>query len=292
MIWAESRDGRFFLKGDGRVHIKNEHTGREAKVFLLLPDGSLNEDGFAKIDEVFGFTTEGRGEHISPRLIFMLDYFSDLTAPGKVINLVSGYRSPEYNSALRSRGGVVAKTSTHIDGVALDFNIEGVDGKGLWELIRSKDCCGAGYYGGATVHLDAGRPRFWEETTSKVRTGESDYNRRIYLSTDYDRYKRGDRVRLSFCSVSDFGFGVKNPAAVVHSHDTSTTVAAVRINEPDNVDCYAIGDRHASRFIYGIIPASLPNGRYKIKIEFCRRPLELMPLETLSNEIEVYDPAP
>ncbi len=292
LLWAGTRDNRFFLMGDGRIHVRNVHTGEEARVILLSPDGSLNEDGFTKIDAVFGFPTKEKGEHISPRLIFMLDYFSDLVAPGKVINLESGYRSPGYNSRLRDAGGNVAKTSTHIDGMALDFNIKGVRSRELWETVKRKDCCGVGYYGGKNIHLDSARPRFWEAETSKVRTGESDYNRRIYLSTDYDRYRGGDRARLSFSAVSDFGFGIKRTLAFVDDSDGDNVVATAEVTREDEAGCVMMQNREAARFIYFTVPSNLPEGRYRIRIDFCQRPFEQMPLRSVSNEIELYGPSP
>ncbi len=293
LFGAETVAGRFYLMGDGKLHIKDMHTGRNASVVLLAPDGSLNEDGISKIDEVFGFSSKEQGEHISLRLLFMLDYFSDLTAPGKVIKMVSGYRSPDYNSTLRNAGGNVARTSLHMDGMALDFSIDGVNGKELWKIIKDKDCCGVGHYGGANIHLDCAKPRFWEAATSKVRTGESDYNRRIYLSTDYDRYRRGDTVRLSFSSVSHFGFGIKRTAAFVSGPDGNSTIAAAQIKVQDDTDCIAIPDRKASHFIYLTLPPNLKEGnRYRIRIDFCRRPFEEMPLSTVSNEIELLGSAP
>jgi uncharacterized protein YcbK (DUF882 family) len=144
----------FFLMGDGWVHIRNAQNNLEARVNLLNPDGSLNDSALSQVDTVFGLSTKDPGEHISPRLLFMLDYFSDLAAPGKVIHLHSGYRNPEYNSKLKKSGLTVAKTSLHIDGMALDFSLEGVKGRDLWELIRQKNCCGVGHYGGEIIHLD------------------------------------------------------------------------------------------------------------------------------------------
>jgi uncharacterized protein YcbK (DUF882 family) len=289
---AETVTGRFYLMGNGNLHIKNMHTGKEASVSLIDADGSMNEEGFSRIDEVFGFPTKEKGEHISPRLVFMLDYFSDLLAPGKVIKMESGYRSPEYNSTLRNAGGNVAKTSIHMDGMALDFSIDGVNGKDLWKTIKDKNCCGIGHYGGTSVHLDAAKPRFWEAATSKVRTGESDHNQRIYLSTDYDRYRAGDTVRLSFSSVSDFGFGIKRKVALVNGSDGNNTVATAQIRVQDQADCVAVPDRKASHSIYFTLPVNLREGsRYRIRVEFCRRPFEQMPLKTLSNEIELLDRA-
>ena len=290
LVWADAGPGRFFLMGDGRIHIKNMHTGQEASVNLLNPDGSLNEEGFAKIDEVFEFPTKEKGEHISPRLLFMLDYFSDLVAPGRLIRMESGYRSPDYNATLRDGGGNVAKTSIHMDGMALDFSIDGVNGKKLWGLIKSKDCCGVGHYGGAGIHLDAAKPRFWEASTSKVRTGESDHNQRIYLSTDYDRYRPGDPVRLSIVSVSNFGFGIKRNVALVADSDGNNMIATVQIKTQEGADCIAIPDRKASHSIATTLPPNLRVGRYRIKLDFCQRPSEQMPLKTVSNEIEVLGP--
>lgn len=286
---AKPSAGRFFLAGDGKMHIRNAGTGQEARVDLLEEDGSLNESGFDAIDRVFGFPTREKGEHVSPRLIFMLDYFSDLAAPGKVISLESGYRSPGYNDALRGRGANAAKTSQHLDGMALDFSIEGVDGKALWELIRGRECCGVGHYGGATVHLDSARPRFWEAATSKVRTGESEFNRKIYLSTDYDQYGPGDPVRLSFSSVSDFHFGVRPNASLVRDAEGLKPVATIQLRQEGASECVMIDDRHASRFLWTTLPERLPPGRVRIKLDFCRRPFEEMPSSTVSNEIEISD---
>ena len=229
---CEGGQGRFFLMGNGQIDIRSARNGKEARVSLLNPDGSMNEDAFTRVDEVFGYTGQEKGDHISPRLIFMLDYFSNLVAPGKTIILESGYRSPEYNAALRNGGGNVAKTSVHQDGMALDFNIPGVNGRQLWKIVKEKDCCGVGYYGGNTIHLDSARPRFWEAGTSKVRTGESDFNRKIYLCTDYDRYSPGDAVRLSFTSVSDFGFGITPVISLVaDSSDGASPPTAVVVQQ-------------------------------------------------------------
>lgn len=285
-------EGRFFLMGDGNIQIRSSKTGQFASGALLLPDGSFNEETFNQIDRVFGFPTEEKGEHISPRLLFMLDYFSDLAAPGRVIHLESGYRSPEYNSSLRSAGANAAKTSVHMDGMALDFNIEGVNGKEMWGLIKSRDCCGVGHYGGANVHLDSSRPRFWEAATSKVRTGESDFNRHIYLSTEYDRYRPGETMRLSFSSVSDFGFGIKRAATLVSDSEGLRTVAPVQVETPRQEDCLMVRDRKASRFIYVLLPRELSPGKFRIRVDFCRRPYEQMPLKVVSNLIEFIAPSP
>lgn len=284
--WAVPSDGdRFFYKGDGRLALVNIHNGSRADVTIRNTDGSMNGEALAAIDRVFGFSAEENGEHISLRLINMLDYFSDKAAPGKVIHLNSGHRSPEYNEKLKKAGGNVASTSTHLDGMALDFFIEGVPGKRLWEMIRKEDCCGVGHYGGASIHLDAGKPRFWEAATSKVRTGESDYNRRIYLSTEYDRYSAGEKVRLSLSSISQFGFGIKGQLTILKQDGAEG--AGIPADIHNDGQCIAVTDRKAARFIYTTLPADLRPGKYRIRMQFCDVPFPQMPLETLSNVIEV-----
>lgn len=279
----------FFLMGDGWVHIRNAQNNVEIKTNLLNADGSLNDSALSRVDTVFGFSTKDQGEHISPRLLFMLDYFSDLEAPGKVIHLHSGYRNPEYNSKLKQAGLTVAKTSLHLDGMALDFSIEGVKGRDLWEIIRQKNCCGVGHYGGEIVHLDAGRPRFWEKATAGVGTGESDYNRRLTLSTEFDRYRSGQKVRLILASLSDLGFGINRSGALVGDREGEQSIAGLKLQNSGNQDCIFFRERRASRFIYMDLPQDIPEGRYRIRLNFCQRPFEQMPLKAVSNEIEILN---
>ena len=147
--------------GDGRIHIRNMHTGKEASVNLINRDGTFDEDGFTKIDEVFGYPTEQKGEHISPRLIFMLNYFSNLLAPGKEIKLISGYRSPEYNTKLRDAGGQRCQderarwTAWRSISVSTESAAERSG-----RPSRAWTAAASGITAGAAVHLDAGRPRF------------------------------------------------------------------------------------------------------------------------------------
>jgi uncharacterized protein YcbK (DUF882 family) len=277
----------FFIMGDGRLQIRNLKTGQEILVDLLNPNGSLNEESLLQIDALFGLPFSERGEHVSPRMLFMLDYFSDRAAPGKTILLHSGYRSPDYNEKLKKAGNIVANTSLHLDGLALDFSIAGVKGKELWEEIRRENCCGVGHYGGDVLHLDAGRPRFWEAATAGVTTGQSDYNRRIYLSTEFDRYAPGQKVRLHLAAVSNYGFGIRPEAALVSDPAGERPVARLQMLAPASSECLPIDTRKQARFIYLNLPVDLAPGRYRFRLEFCHRPFEQMPVQTVSNEIEV-----
>jgi len=289
---AEEEQGPFFLMGSGQLHLKNRRNGREARIALLNTDGTLNDAALNEVDRVFGFPTAAKGEHISPRLLGMVSHFADRVAPGKTIQIESAYRSPAYNDGIRKKGANAARTSAHMDGMALDFWIKGIDGRKLWQIIREQDCCGVGHYGGKAIHLDAGRPRFWEAATSGTKTAEPDHNRHLYLSTDYDRYRPGARLRLSLSGLSTFGFGVK-PKAVVEAGDTGErSPLTLDLPAAGGSDCILLSDRKATRFLYASLTPTLPPGRYRIGLEFCNRPFPQMPAAALSNAIELVGTSP
>ena len=268
--------------------MRNAHNGLRASVQLLNQDGSFNQEGLQAINRVFGFSPQDKGEHISLRLLFLMDYFSDKTAPGKVLQLQSGYRDPDYNHQLRKMGRNAALTSTHMDAMAVDFFIDGVKGKHLWEVIRKEGCCGVGHYGGRTIHLDSGKPRFWEAATSKVSSGESEMNRRIYLSTQYDRYRPGETVHLSISGISDFGFGAAKHVAILREDGGREEANLV---DPDGVapGSVRIDDRKAARSLRIVLPEHIAAGHYRLEMRFHDRPFTQMPAEISSNLVEIVE---
>lgn len=282
---AQSVPHPFFLAGDGHIKIRNQHNGLSLDAVYQTADGKLDESVFPKIDRVFGFPTALMGENISRRTIAMLDYFSDRVAPGKTVVLVSGFRSQDYNNALRAKGRTAARTSTHIDGMAADFSIEGVNGTRFWDMVRGMKCCGIGYYYGNVVHLDSGRPRYWKTETAKVKTGASDFNRQMYLSAEYDRYQAGAKVRLLFTSVSDFGFGVEPQVKLVEESKTDKVIAKTVLDGA--ATCKKIVKRKDARFLSIQLPDSFKPGRYRVQLDFCERPFEEMPKSSLSGPIEI-----
>lgn len=288
---AEQGAARFFMMGSGKLHLKNLRNNEAAQVSLLNADGSFSDEAFTRIDRVFGYPTTEMGDHISPRLLFMLSYFADRVAPGRLITIESGYRSPDYNENLRQKGANAARTSAHIDALALDFRIEGVDGKKLWETVRETNCCGVGHYGGDIIHLDAGRPRFWEAATSGTGGKEPDSNRHIYLSTDFDRYPRQAPIRLTLSGISTFGFGVSPEAFLYGVNDPEKPAARMRIAGGGSGDCRIIADRKTARFLHSELPSDLAPGRYRIKLQFCNKPFAQMPAEVLTQEIELFETA-
>ena len=78
------------------------------------------------------------------------------------VQIISGYRSPATNEALRSKSSGVAKKSYHMLGQAIDFRLEGVDLKRVRDAARELQFGGVGYYPRSNfVHIDTGPVRYW-----------------------------------------------------------------------------------------------------------------------------------
>jgi len=68
---------------------------------------------------------------------------------GKPFYIVSGYRSPQHNRAV---GG--AQFSKHMDGIAFDVSMEGINERRFIQAAERHGFNGIGTYGGSFVHID------------------------------------------------------------------------------------------------------------------------------------------
>lgn len=105
----------------------------------------------------------GSVHNFDPRLFDLLhDLASRLDRPDTEIDVVCGYRTPWSNNFLRSRSRAVAKNSLHMQAMAIDIRIPGVDTSTLRDAALSLHRGGVGYYAREQfVHVDVGRVRRW-----------------------------------------------------------------------------------------------------------------------------------
>jgi uncharacterized protein YcbK (DUF882 family) len=76
--------------------------------------------------------------------------------------VISAYRSPRSNEALRAAGRGVARNSLHQLGQAIDVRLQGVSSARLRDAALAAQRGGVGYYQRSDfVHLDTGRVRAW-----------------------------------------------------------------------------------------------------------------------------------
>ena len=284
---------RFFFAGNGRLRLSHAHFGTTLDLRYRRADGSYDPDGLRQIQHFFRSREDGREGAISLRLIELLAYVEDHFHP-RQMTLLSAYRSPEFNDDLRAAGGQAAQTSLHTQGLAADVTMTGVDLRRLWRQLRELRTGGAGYYRKSNfLHLDTGPPRFWEETTSRVRENLSAGNGRVFVRTDFDRYPTLDGAVLSLHSVTAFPLLVAARAQVSSPDGGSTiTLEPVAGGIERRDDCLAItapADAYQLRVI-GAVPAAKSAERSHIVLATCEPRIERTPMEVESNPIEITSP--
>ena len=92
-------------------------------------------------------------------ILFQLQLEAHHDGPFEVI---SGYRSPQTNAALRSRSSAVAEHSLHMQGRAIDIRLRGFPTAKLRDVAIALQRGGVGFYPVSDfVHVDTGRVRKW-----------------------------------------------------------------------------------------------------------------------------------
>jgi uncharacterized protein YcbK (DUF882 family) len=139
------------------------HTHTHEQLSLTVPaSGAHASDGLAALNR---FLRDHRTGDIHPIDPGLLDILADLHAAvgaSGAHHVISGYRSPRTNAALRERSRGVAAGSLHVEGRAIDVRLDGVGCSVLRDAAISLRRGGVGYYAASDfVHLDTGRVRAW-----------------------------------------------------------------------------------------------------------------------------------
>lgn len=139
------------------------HTGEKAAI-TFKRNGRYDAKGLKQLNYIVRDWRRNQPTKMDPRLFDLVWEVYQRSGGSGYINVVSGYRSPETNSMLRSRSKGVAKESQHMRGTAMDFYIPGVPLKRLRELGMKAQAGGVGYYpnsGSPFVHMDVAGVRAW-----------------------------------------------------------------------------------------------------------------------------------
>jgi len=279
--WAAAPP-RFFIAGDGQLAVVNAHTDERVTVRYRRPDGSYDPAALARIRHAFRSSGDGREGDVSLRLIEMLSYLQR-AAGGRPLVLISGYRSPDYNQGLRDQGVKAAGGSLHTEGLAADVAFPRPMLRGLWQRVRGLDCCGAGYYAKeGFLHVDAGRPRFWEAATSRVDENLSAGNARLFARTEFDRYARGEPIAVSLHALTVPPVRIARAARLV-GEDGHTARVSVEGDLPERDGCLeapALGAR------VRVVGASSVH-RAHLVLTTCAPRSERTPEEFETNPVEV-----
>ena len=269
---------RFFVMGDGALAIVNAHTGERADVRYRRADGSYDPAALARIRRAFRSSgDEGEGK-ASLRLIEVLSYVQK-TSRVKPLTLMSGYRSPEYNEGLRTQGVRAAGGSLHTEGLAADVAFPRKLLRPLWMKVRALDCCGAGYYAkDGFLHIDVGRPRFWEPATSRVEENLSAGNARLFARTEFDRYAVGEEIVVALHAMTVPPVRVKRVGRLVAEWGEAAAVTLEDVSE-----CVEVAASGLAVRVHGVAQAF----KGPLELATCEPRGERTPGVVTTNAVEI-----
>ena len=157
-----NRSAQAIQRPEGTLSLYNTHS--EERLEVTYRDSSGNYD-FEAIKEMNYFLRCHYTQKVVPmdiRVIEFLNLVHKKVGGTRDIEVISGYRSPEYNNLLIREGRGAAKHSLHLLGKAIDFRISGVGLDRLRQTAMNLESGGVGYYPeSGFIHLDSGKVRSW-----------------------------------------------------------------------------------------------------------------------------------
>ena len=142
-----------------RLNMYNIHTGEKLDV-QYYSSGEYHQQALDSIHYFLRCHYTNEVKEIDIRVIDLLCDVKDALGKNREIQIISGYRSPAYNHFLVSLGRNVSPRSLHLQGLAIDFAVEGTSNSTLFQLARTFEAGGVGKYPDF-VHIDVGRVRYW-----------------------------------------------------------------------------------------------------------------------------------
>lgn len=195
--------GRYALasdpKGDGRLSLYGYRANEDVQV-VIHSNGNYNEDELSKVYEIMRCRGNGSVHKIDRRLIDLIDNIQDHFG-ADTVEIISGYRSPEFNQRLKQEGHNVASESLHMKGMAADIHIDEISEEAVWKYVKSLGVGGAGVYPCYDfVHIDVGRKAVWAEADCAQRklVGlDNNPNPDWKITTNKNNYHRSDTIMFT-----------------------------------------------------------------------------------------------
>jgi uncharacterized protein YcbK (DUF882 family) len=143
------------------LSLLHTHTGESLSI-AYADERRYLAAALTRIDWFLRDFRNGETRPIDPQLLDQLHTLAELTGARSPFEVISGYRSPETNAALRRRSSGVASHSLHLEGRAIDVRLADVSTADLRDAATSLRAGGVGFYPEPRfVHLDTGRVRRW-----------------------------------------------------------------------------------------------------------------------------------
>jgi uncharacterized protein YcbK (DUF882 family) len=143
------------------LRFAHTHTG-ERLAIEYFSGGTYVPDALATVNHFLRDFRTGDVHAIDPELLDLLHGLAAVTETSRPFQVISGYRSPATNEALRHHGEGVAAGSLHMKGQAIDIRLGDVALPKVRQAALDARRGGVGYYPASDfVHVDTGRVRKW-----------------------------------------------------------------------------------------------------------------------------------
>lgn len=143
------------------LKFENLHTG-ERMASEYWAGGKYIPEALGRIAHVLRDHRNDAVHPINTSLLDLLDKLHKVLGVNAPFQVISGYRSPESNAKMAAEGHGVATRSLHMEGMAIDIRMPGVELRTLHKAAKSLGAGGVGYYAQSNfVHVDVGRVRTW-----------------------------------------------------------------------------------------------------------------------------------
>jgi uncharacterized protein YcbK (DUF882 family) len=144
-----------------RLSFYHLHTAEKLSV-TYREHGQLVPDALEAVNHLLRDFRTGQSHDIDVDLLDTLSVLHERAGRRGLFEIISGYRSPRTNAALRAGTTGVAEKSLHLKGRAIDVRSTGIGTADLRKAALELARGGVGYYPESNfVHLDTGAFRSW-----------------------------------------------------------------------------------------------------------------------------------
>lgn len=186
------------LTHDGFLRLYHSHTNEVLETRYEI-NGTPQEESLQKINHFMRSRDSGLEKPIDLELIRLLDHLQDHFG-ADTIEVISGYRSPEFNRQLKSIGRSVMDDSFHLSGSAVDFHIDEIDEKTIHSYLNRLWQGGLGIYpDNLMCHVDVGPYRRWQQGEFSNRRDIGIFNEESHLKLTTNKlfYKKGEKIKVT-----------------------------------------------------------------------------------------------
>ncbi|QRE72561.1 DUF882 domain-containing protein [Methylobacterium aquaticum] len=213
--------------GDTRtISIFHEHT-KESAAITFKRDGRYDRAALEQLNWLLRDWRLDEPTKMDPRLFDVVWEAHRAVGSQDAIHVVSAYRSPKTNAALRRRSRAVAEHSQHMLGKAMDFYLADVSIDQIRSIGMRMQRGGVGWYPQANspfVHLDVGSVRSWPRMSHDQLARLFPDGRTVHLPADGRPLAGYESARAEILARGGSVMGVSQAIAAADEEDSPNVV--------------------------------------------------------------------